>query len=71
MLSYRLTYSPRPESWFDKANRRDFFIVCAPALTPAGDKPPHYIGSGEIVADFLELTFCRAGFVRGFPPPRE
>ena len=27
--------------------------VCTlPAPTPAGDKPPHYIGLGEIVADF-------------------
>ena len=27
-------------------------ILPLPAPTPAGDKPPPYIGSGEIVADF-------------------
>ena len=46
-----MTNSRGPELWFDKANWRGGFR-CAPPRPQRGDKPPHYIGSGEIVADF-------------------
>ena len=59
----------KPESWVGSANLHGGFCH-APTRPQRGTSPRTTLALGRLLP-ISRLTFCRAGFVRGFPPPRE